>query len=187
MTKVEIDFGGSPFPKPIVLVGSVVDGRPNFFTVAWFNRMSRTPNIWGACVGKTKYTLKGIRENKTFSVNFPGVDLVMKTDYCGIRSGKDVDKSQLFDVFYGELESAPMIGECPVTAECTLTDIIELSTHYLLLGEVKHLYSEERYMTNGVLDQKKLNLLIFTNPARQYWTLGDVVAEAYSIGEELNP
>jgi flavin reductase (DIM6/NTAB) family NADH-FMN oxidoreductase RutF len=187
MTKVEIDSGGSPFPKPVVLLGSVVDGRPNFFTVAWFNRMSRTPNIWGACVGKTKYTLKGIRENKTFSVNFPGADLVMKTDYCGIRSGKDVDKSQLFDVFYGELESAPMIGECPVTAECTLTDIIELSTHCLLLGEVKHLYSEERYMTNGVLDQKKLNLLIFTNPARQYWTLGDVVADAYSIGEELNP
>ena len=187
MTKVEIDSGGSPFPKPVVLVGSVVDGRLNFFTVAWFNRMSRTPNIWGACVGKTKYTLKGIRENKTFSVNFPGADLVMKTDYCGIRSGKDVDKSQLFDVFYGELESAPMIGECPVTAECTLTDIIELSTHSLLLGEVKHLYSEERYMTNGVLDQKKLNLLIFTNPARQYWTLGDVVADAYSIGEELHP
>lgn len=187
MTKVEIDSGGSPFPKPVVLLGSVVDGRPNFFTVAWFNRMSRTPNIWGACVGKTKHTLKGIRENKTFSVNFPGADLVMKTDYCGIRSGKDVDKSQLFDMFYGELESAPMIRECPVTAECTLTDMIELSTHYILLGEVKHLYSEERYMTNSVLDQKKLNLLIFTNPARQYWTLGDVIADAYSIGEELNP
>ncbi|MFW9956412.1 MAG: flavin reductase family protein, partial [Candidatus Thorarchaeota archaeon] len=88
MTKIEIDSGGAPFPKPIVLLGSIVDGRPNFFTVAWFNRMSMKPNIWGACVGKTKYTLRGIRENKTFSVNFPNADLVMKTDYCGIRSGK---------------------------------------------------------------------------------------------------
>lgn len=186
MTKIELDSGNAPFPKPIVILGAIVEGRPNFFTVAWFNRMSRTPNIWGACVGKTKYTLRGIRENKTFSVNFPSADLVMKTDYCGIRSGKNVDKSQLFDVFYGELKSAPMIRECPVTAECTLYDLIDISTHYLLLGEVKHLYSEEKYMTDGVLDQKKMNLLIFTKPADQYWTLGDVVADAYSIGKELD-
>lgn len=185
MSKIEIDSEGSPFPKPIVLIGSIVDGRPNFFTVAWFNRMSRTPNIWGACVGKAKYTLKGIKENKTFSVNFPNADLVTKTDYCGLRSGKDVDKSILFDIFYGEFATAPMIRECPVTAECTLRELVDISTHYLLLGEVKHLYSEEKYMTDGVLDQKKMNLLIFTKPALQYWTLGEVVADAYSIGKDL--
>ena len=186
MSKIEIESGGSPFPKPVVLLGSGVDGRPNFFTVAWFNRMSRSPNVWGACVGKTKHTLHGIKENKTFSVNFPSTDLVKETDYCGIRSGKDVDKSKFFDVFYGELETAPMINNCPVTAECILTELIDMSTHYLLLGEVKHLYSEEQYMTDGVLDQKKLNLLIFTNPARQYWTLGEVVADAYSIGKSFD-
>lgn len=185
MTKVEIDSGGSPFPKPIVLIGSMVEGRPNFITVAWFNRMSRTPNIWGACVGKTKHTVQGIKENKTFSFNFPAADLVVKTDYCGIRSGKDVDKSKLFDIFYGALGNAPMIQECPVTAECTLHELIDISTHYLVLGEVKHIYSEERFMSEGVLDQKKLNLLLFTNPAFQYWTLGDVVADAYSVGKQL--
>ena len=103
MTKVEIDSGGSPFPKPIVLLGSIVEGQPNFLTVAWFNRMSRTPNIWGACVGKTKHTLQGIMENETFSFNFPSADLVIKTDYCGIRSGKNVDKSGVFVVFYGKI------------------------------------------------------------------------------------
>lgn len=185
MTKIEIDSGGSPFPKPIVLLGSVVDRKPNFFTVAWFNRISRTPNIWGAAVGKTKHTLRGIKKNKAFSFNFPSADLVVKTDYCGIRSGKDVDKSELFEVFYGNLGSVPMIKECPVTVECTLHKLIDMSSHYLVLGEVKHIYSEERFMTDGVLDQKKLNLLLFTNPARQYWTLGDVVANAYSIGKTL--
>lgn len=186
MTKVEIDSGAAPFPKPIVLLGSVVNGRPNFFTVAWFNRMSMSPNIWGAAVGKTKHTLLGIKENKTFSFNFPDADLVVKTDYCGIRSGRDVDKSKLFDVFYGKLEKAPMIRECPVTAECTLYELIDISTHYLVLGEVKHIYSEERYMTDGVLDQKKLNFLLFTKPAQQYWTLGEVVADAYSVGKQLD-
>ena len=185
MTKIEIDSSGSPFPKPVMLLGSLVDGKPNFFTVAWFNRMSRTPNIWGACIGKSKHTFKGIEEHQTFSVNFPDEDLVVKTDYCGIRSGKNVDKSELFDVFYGELKTAPMIRECPVTAECTVHEIIDMSSHYLILGEVKHLYSEERFMTDGALDQKKLKPLLFTNPARQYWSLGDVVADAYSVGNQI--
>ncbi len=78
---------------------------------------------------------------KTFSVNFPNADLVMKTDYCGIRSGKRFDKSKLFDVFYGNLNAAPMIKECPVTAECELYDLIDVSSHYIVLGEVKHIYS----------------------------------------------
>jgi flavin reductase (DIM6/NTAB) family NADH-FMN oxidoreductase RutF len=185
MQKIEINAEASPFPKPVVLIGSLVDGRPNFFTVAWFNRMSRTPNIWGVAVGKTRYTLRGIRENNNFSINFPSADLVTETDYCGIRSGKDVDKSKIFNVFYGEFPSAPMIQECPVTVECILTKLIDVSTHYILLGEVKHIYSENQYMTDGVLDQRKLNLLIFTNPANQYWTLGDIVADAYSIGKNL--
>ncbi|TFH10404.1 MAG: flavin reductase family protein [Candidatus Thorarchaeota archaeon] len=185
MTKIEIDSSGSPFPKPIILLGAIVDGKPNFMTIAWFNRMSRTPNIWGACMGKSKYTFKGIEEYQTFSVNFPGEDLVMKTDYCGIRSGKDVDKSKLFDIFYGELKTAQMIRECPVTAECTVREIIDIESHYLVLGEVKHLYSEKRFMTDGVLDQEKLKLLLFTNPANQYWSLGDVVADAYSVGNQI--
>ena len=185
MQKIEINAEASPFPKPVVLIGSLVEGRPNFFTAAWFNRMSRTPNIWGAAVNKARYTLQGIRENNNFSVNFPSADLVTETDYCGIRSGKDVDKSKIFNVFYGELPSAPMIQDCPVTAECILTELIDVSTHYIVLGEVKHIYTESQYMTDGVLDQKKLNLLIFTNPANQYWTLGDVVADAYSVGKEL--
>ena len=186
MAKIEIDSTGSPFPKPICIVGSVVDGKPNFITIAWFNRMSRTPNIWGACIGKTKHTIKGIKEHKTFSVSFPNEALVVKTDYVGIHSGKNVDKSAVFDVFYGELKTAPMIRECPVTAECTVTEIIDISSHYLILGEVKHLYSEEKYMTDGALDQKKLRPLLFTNPARQYWSLGEVVADAYSIGNEFD-
>ncbi|MHA1137112.1 MAG: flavin reductase [Candidatus Thorarchaeota archaeon] len=78
MSKIEINSNGSPFPKPVVILGSIVDGKPNFFTVAWFNRMSRTPNIWGACMGKSKHTFKGIDEHKTFSVNFPDEDLVVK-------------------------------------------------------------------------------------------------------------
>lgn len=184
---MEISKSQAPFPKPVVMVGAVVDDRPNFITVAWFNRLNREPNIWGAAIGKTKFTLRGIRENRTFSVNLPSANLVVKTDYCGLRSGREVDKSRLFSIFYGHLKTAPMIGECPICAECSVVDIIDLPTNSLVLGEVKALYANESCMTDGEPDQKKLDLFVFTRPADQYWTLGSVIGDAYSIGNQLVP
>lgn len=62
--------------------------------------------------GKNNYSNQGIKKNQKFSVNFTSVDMVKAIDYVGIKSGKDNDKSKLFDVFYGELQTAPMNHEC---------------------------------------------------------------------------
>ncbi len=183
MAKIELNPGSAPFPKPIVLVGSLVEGRPNFLTAAWFTRANITPNIWGVALNKKRFTLEGVREHNTFSINLPSADLVKKTDYCGLHSGRDVDKSEVFDVFYGKLKTAPMIQECPVTAECIVYDTVDLPNDVFVFGEVKGIYTEEQYMTDGVLDQRKVNPFVFTRPADQYWTLGEVIAKAYSVGK----
>lgn len=185
MTKVEISPNSAPFPKPIALVGSLVKGRPNFLTVAWLTRVNINPNIWGVALNKKRYTLEGVLENNTFSVNFPNAKLVQKTDYCGLYSGRDIDKSQIFDVFFGKLETAPMIRECPISAECSVYQTVDLPNDVFVLGEVKAIYTEEQYLTNGVLDQKKVNPFVFTRPADQYWALGLEVGKAYSIGKTL--
>ncbi|MFX0107725.1 MAG: flavin reductase family protein [Candidatus Hodarchaeota archaeon] len=185
MTKTQIDPGQAPFPKPIVLVGSLVNGRPNFFTVAWISRINFKPNLWAISMGRKKYTLEGIRHNQTFSVNIPGAGLVEKTDYCGIYSGRKVDKSTLFNVFYGELETAPMIQECPICIECTLYGIIELPNIMQVIGEVKHIYSEEKYLTDGAIDHRKVNPFVFTRPDDNYWTLGETIGRAWEVGKEL--
>lgn len=185
MDKIEISDGVAPFPKPAVLVGAMVDGKPNFMNLAWLTRISMKPHMWLMSIGKNKYTVKGIREQGRFSVNIPGADLVVKLDYCGITSGSKVDKSKLFDVFYGELENVPMIRECPVCFELTVFQIIESFERNLIIGEVRHVYSEERYLTDGKLDQRKINQLIYIQPPGQYWTLGDKVADAFSVGKEL--
>lgn len=186
MTKIEIDNGIAPFPKPAVLVGAMVNGKPNFMNLAWLTRISFKPHMWILSIGKNKYTAKGIREQRKFSINIPGADLVVKLDYCGITSGSKVDKSKIFDVFYGELKDVPMIRECPVCFELIVFQIIEMFDRNLIIGEVKHAYSEEQYITDGKLDQTKINQLIYTQPPSQYWTLGEKVADAFSIGKEMN-
>ena len=187
MIKIEVESTVAPFPKPATIIGALVDGRPNFMTIVWINRMNRSPNIWAASMNKKHHTLKGIRQSGTFSMNFPNTQLVEKTDYVGLVSGRDVDKSTIFEVFYGFLKTAPMIMECPITAECTVHDTIELPDHIIVLGEVKHLYSEERYLTDGALDPKKFDPIAFTRPGPigTYWALGVSLGRAWSIGKKL--
>lgn len=185
MSKIEISSNTAPFPKPIVLVGSSVEGRPNFITVAWFNRLNGLPNIWAIALGKNKYTIEGIRENGSFSINIPSTELIEKTDFCGLHSGREVDKSTLFDVFYGRLANTPMIRECPVNAECAVYEYVELPKTLLILGEVKHVYTEERFMTDGVLDPAKIDPIIFTRPGDNYRALGEIVGDAWSIGKNI--
>jgi flavin reductase (DIM6/NTAB) family NADH-FMN oxidoreductase RutF len=185
MSKIKIKTTVSPFPMPVAIIGAIVNDHPNFMTVAWFNRLNSNPPIWGIAFGKNQYTLEGIRSNKNFSVNIPGTDLVEKTDYCGIVSGRKIDKSKLFNIFYGEVESVPMIQECPLCLECRVYDIIELPSTTLVLGEIVTAYTEEQYMNEGKLDSKKIDPFTLSQPDNKYWALGDIVADAFSIGKTL--
>ena len=185
MSKIEIDNGIAPFPKPAVLVGAIVDGKPNFMNLAWLTRISFKPHLWLFSVAKNRYTGKGIREQGKFSINIPNRDLVVELDYCGITSGAKEDKSKLFTVFYGELGDVPMIEECPVCIELTVFDVLEMVERLLIVGEVKHIYTEERYLTDGKLDQEKIGQLAYTQPPSAYWLLGERVADAFSVGKKL--
>ena len=84
------------------------------------------------------------------------------TDYCGIVSGRKADKTNLFEIFYGESKTAPMIKECPLAIECKLIDIYEMPTNSLYIGEVIATYTEEKYLTNGKPDVEKMNPIVLT-------------------------
>lgn len=184
--KIKINIGISPFPMPVVIVGSVVNSKPNFMTVAWFNRLNSRPNLWGLAIGKKQYTLEGIKETREFSVNIPDVDSVVKTDYAGIVSGRKEDKSSHFEVYFGESKNAPMIKECPITAECKVYDMVELPGTMLVIGEIVHAYSEEIYLTDGVTDSKKIRPFVFTAPEHHYRELGEKIGTAFVDGTALS-
>ena len=92
-----------------------------------------------------RHTLKGIRENMTFSVNIPSVDLVKETDYCGLVSGAKTDKVKdcNLTVFYGVLKSAPLIEQCPVNMECDVLHMLNVGSHSLIVGKIVETHVSE--------------------------------------------
>jgi flavin reductase (DIM6/NTAB) family NADH-FMN oxidoreductase RutF len=172
-------------PMPVVLVGTPVGGKDNFMTVGWCARANANPPMILCGIGNHHYTPKGIMETKTFSVNIPSSGLLEKTDYCGLVSGDTVDKSQVFDVFYGSLKTAPMIKECPVSLECRLVQTVPLPTNSLYIGEIAGAYADGRVIKDNKPDFTEIDPLFLTMPDNRYWTLGKYAGDAWSAGKKL--
>jgi len=176
------------YPMPAVLVGANVDGKPNFMAVAWCGIANGEPQMISVAIRHNRYTNLVIRQNLTFSVNVPSDDMVKETDYCGIRTGAKVNKVEVcqFKVFYGKLESAPLIEQFPINLECKVVHILNLGSHSLVVGRIEETYVSETCLTDGKPDVNKIKPISYvTAPTRQYRLLGKAIAQAYSIGEEL--
>ena len=118
-------------------------------------------------------------------MNIPSADLLEKTDYCGLVSGAEVDKSEVFQVFYGKLGTAPMIRECPVTLECRLLQPVPLPTNTLFIGEIAGVWADPSVMKDGRPDFRTMNPLLLTMPDNTYWTLGPAAGRAWNAGLRL--
>jgi flavin reductase (DIM6/NTAB) family NADH-FMN oxidoreductase RutF len=171
------------FPMPVTMVGTLMDGKANFTTVAWISRVNAQPPKLGIGVNKTHASARAIMDNKAFSVCFPDASLMEKTDYCGITSGKDIDKSNLFTVFYGDSSFAPMIEECPLCMECELTGIVESESNYFFIGEIMGVYADDACLRDGIVDPDKAGYFLLTMPDNAYRVLGEKIGDAWKIGK----
>ena len=188
MSKIEIGARTLLYPLPAVIVGANVDGKPNLSTYAWCGIVNSRPPTLSVSFQHHRHTLKGIKQNGTFSVNIPSVELVEETDYCGIVSGRKADKVAdcKFNIFYGELANAPMISECPVNIECLVLHIMNLGSHEMVVGRIKEIHATDSCLTGGEPDVTKIQPFLYvTEPQDQYWTLGKPIGEAYSIGRRV--
>ena len=183
MMKAKLGAVNCLYPMPTTLVGANVNGKPNFITIAHVGIMDL--GSISLSMNEVHYTNAGIKENGTFSVNIPSVEMVKETDYCGLVSGKHVDKSQLFETFYGKLGTAPMIKECPINLECRLIQTVDFPKHDVFVGEVVEAYCDEQCLTDGVVDFSKVQPILFVMNDRSYWKLGERFAKSWNIGKEL--
>ena len=184
MKKVKMGAQTLLYPMPAVLVGALVNGKPNFMTAAWCGIVASTPPAISVAVRPARFTLAGISANNTFSINVPSAELVEKVDYCGIYSGHKVDKSQIFKISYGRLGSAPLIEECPVNLECRVIHSLDLGSHTLFIGEIAETYVNEDCLTDGQADPAKIDPLIYTTGVKQYQRLGEIVGRAWEVGKK---
>ena len=108
-----------------------------------------------------------------------------ETDYCGIMTGKKTDKAALFDVFYGELETAPMIAGCPICMECRLDRVVDYPSYDIFIGEIVQTHADEAILTDGKVDIAKLKPLLFDMSSSKYWSLGCEIATCWNVGKQL--
>ena len=178
-----LNIGNNPFlmPMPVVIVGACIGERPNFMAVGWASRVNAKPAIMSVAIGRHA-TAEAILETGEYSINIPSVDLLEKTDLVGLVSGSGFDKSSLFEVYYGSLRKAPMIGQCPVAIECKVIQVVELPLDRLFIGEVKGTWTQERYLTDGSPDIQKVRPFCLTMPDNRYWSVGSPVGRAWHDG-----
>jgi flavin reductase (DIM6/NTAB) family NADH-FMN oxidoreductase RutF len=188
MKKVSIGPQTLLYPMPAFLIGAMVAGKPNFMTAAWSGIANSTPPMLGVALQHHRLTLKGIKENGTFSVNVPSAALVKETDYCGIVSGSKADKAAdcNFTVFYGKTGTAPLIEQCPVNIECRVAHTLNLGSHAYIIGLIEDVHISEECLVNGEPEAGKIDPLIFVlGASKSYHRLGSAIAPAFKIGMEL--
>lgn len=141
--------GNMLYPLPVVMV-SVADkeGKQNIITIAWTGTICSDPPMVSISVRPERYSYHMIKETGEFVINLTTKELAFATDYCGVKSGRDVDKfaaMQLTPV-RGEKVKAPLIAESPVNLECKVTEVKHLGTHDMFMAEVVCVHADEKYM-----------------------------------------
>jgi len=184
-------FGPSTFvfPEPVFLVGVNVDGKPNFMTAAWGGMACGAPPMLTVAIRHQRYTIKGIKPGGNFSINIPSEQLVEEADLCGIISGANADKVAAcdFDVFYGKLENAPLIRQCPVNLECKIVHMLNLGSHILVIGSIEETHVTEDCLTEGVPDVEKIKPILYSRgTTAKYYGYGRPVGDAFNIGNNIN-
>ncbi len=191
MAKIKLESKTGPSPilgfYPTILIGANVDDKPDFTTVAWTGVAASVPPSITIALQHHRHSLKGVRQNMSFSVNIPSADYVKETDYCGLASGARVDKVAdcRFTVFYGKLKNVPFIEQCPINHGCEVVQILNLGSHELIVGRIVETHVSEECLTDGRPDPAKVNPFLFAGWG--YYRVGEYLGDAFRCGIEINP
>jgi len=166
-------------PFPVVLAGAEVEGRPNFVTAGACGCVCLDPILY-LSLKSSHFTNRGIKETGYFSINIPSSDLVVETDYCGIVSGANTDKSSVFTPFYDEVGAAPLITECPLNFLCQVIQTLPIRGFDVYFGEIVAAYADESCSIDGRPDPLKLHPLMIMGS--NYWDLGGQAGNLYKAG-----
>ena len=172
-----------PLPAVMVSVGDT-EGNTNIITIAWTGTICTNPAMLYISVRPERHSYKMIRESGEFVVNLTTEALARATDYCGVRSGRDVDKWKEMHLTRGkasELKYAPIIEECPVNIECKVEEVKELGSHHMFIARVVAVQVEDSYLDEtGKFCLNETGLLAYSHG--EYLSLGKSVGTfGYSI------
>lgn len=175
--------GNLLYPLPVVMVSVGSMDKPNIITLAWAGTVCSDPAMVSISIRKERYSHPIVMENKDFVINLVTKDLIWACDYCGVKSGRDIDKFR--ELKLTPLESkyvkAPGIAESPVNIECRVTDVKELGTHDVFTAEVMGITIDDKYMNDaGKFELNSTGLVTYSHG--EYFLLGEKVGKfGYSV------
>ena len=181
--------GNMLYPVPAVMVSCMRPGeRPNIITVAWAGTVCSAPAMLSISVRKERYSHSIIEETGEFAVNLVNKELTFATDYCGVRSGRDVDKFREMKLTEqpSRYISAPGIAESPLILECKVKQQIPLGTHDMFLAEVVGVSVDERYIDEkGTFHLNDAKLTAYSHGT--YFELGEALGTfGFSVRKDKN-
>ena len=184
MAKQNWKPGNMLYPIPAVLVSCKgADGEENILTVGWAGTINTNPPMLSISVRPERHSYELIRSSKEFVVNLTTKDMVWATDYCGVVSGRDVDKFAKcgFNKQKADVVSCPMIAESPVNIECRVTEEKKLGSHSMFIAKVVAVHADETYMdAKGKFSLASANPIVYCHG--EYFALGAKIGRfGYSV------
>ncbi|MCK4433685.1 MAG: flavin reductase family protein [Methanomicrobia archaeon] len=159
------------YPTPVCLVTC----DENIITIAWIGTACYDPPMLCFALRSERFSHDLIEKSKEFVVNIPKREILKEVDFCGMVSGRNVDKFEKtkFTKIGARKVSSPLIKECPVNIECKLEKIVPLGTHDLFIGKIVSVNIDEDLIENGKINYKRAEPICYVKG--EYWSLGEVI------------
>ncbi|MFU0827778.1 MAG: Flavin-Reduct domain-containing protein [Lachnoclostridium sp.] len=184
MEKALWKAGNMLYPLPAVMVScGRKDEKPNIITVAWTGTICTNPPMVYISLRPSRLSYDIIKETKEFVINLATEKLARAVDYCGVKSGRDVDKFKEMKLTpkSASFVKAPMIMESPVNIECRVNQILELGSHHMFIAQVLGVHVDTSYLNeNGKFDLSLSNPIVYSHG--EYFGLGELMGKfGYSV------
>lgn len=168
--------GNMLYPVPAVMVScGDKNGNKNIITIAWAGTICSDPAMVSISVRPERYSYDMIRNSGEFVINLTTKDLTYATDWCGVKSGRDLDKFKEMKLTAGKAQTltyAPIIEESPVNIECKVRDVRELGSHHMFIAEVTGVQVSEKHMNEtGKFELNQTGLVAYSHG--EYFELGE--------------
>lgn len=177
-----------PMPCPLVVGGSLEEA--DALAVAWVNVIASTPPTIAMGLRESRHTLELLRKTQSFTVNIPRASQAAIVDFCGLASGRNVDKFARCGLTLeaSSMVQAPIITELPYNIECRVTREVEVGSYCLVLGEIVEVHADEDVLAapgSDLVDIDRLDPLVYIAGVREYRRVGEKVADAFAIGKSF--
>ena len=184
MGKIDFKPGNMLYPLPAVLVTvRDAEGKDNMLTIAWVGTVCTNPPMLYISVRPERDSWRALKETGVFAVNLTTAPMVKAVDYCGVRSGRDVDKFRETGLRKQEAVkiAVPVLTDSPVNIECRVREILELGSHHMFLADVVHVTVDDRYMDDrGTFHLEQAEPLVYSHGT--YFDVGNVLGTfGYSV------